>query len=118
MNTKKRDIEYEKEIILSHIPKAHEDAITLPDLCARVGMSKRMVKEVITLLRDDHPICAQETNGGGYWIAENDEHVYAFIRMIERRKRGYDETIDKMRAHVDPFKMMQRDIKKRHKDGK
>lgn len=117
MNPKKRDIEYEKEIILNQIPKEHANAITLPDLCARVGMSKRMVKEVITLLRDEHPVCAQETNGGGYWIAESDEDVYAFIRMIERRKRGYDETIDKMRAHVDPFKKLQKDIKKRHADG-
>ena len=60
------------------------------------NISFRHLKQIITNLRNEYPIVSKETNGGGYWIAENATDILNFTHMIEARKQGYEETIDKM----------------------
>jgi hypothetical protein len=64
------------------------------------GLSFRKLKEIITILRDTHPICSTELNGGGYWLANDNSEIMSFIRMIERRRKGYDNTIRTMSTHI------------------
>ena len=92
-------------LVLAHIPRHQEDAIKQPMLRQKMGgMSARLIKESITRLREDYPICSKETRGGGYWIAETVDELNEFIYMIERRRNGYDATIKTMAKHKARFK--------------
>lgn len=75
-------------------------------ICFELGLPFRTVKQLISALREEYPIVSKETDGGGYWLAENDEDIVKFIRMIEARRSGYDETIIKMRKYLtDDFEV-------------
>ncbi len=89
------------EVVLSVIPVGRKNAITGKELIAITGLKRRRLKEVITDLRHDHPICSKETGGGGYWIADNRMDIREFISMISARRMGYDHTINKMVYHLE-----------------
>lgn len=74
--------------------------ITSKQLCFEFNITFRQLKQVITSLREFYPIVSKETGGGGYWIAEDDLDVINFVSMIEARKRGYEETINKMTKYI------------------
>ena len=90
-----------KEMVLTFIPKRQSDAVPGRELTALTGLSLRKLKQVITELRKTHPICSRETDGGGYWMAENESDVREFIMMIARRRNGYTKTINRMQRHLD-----------------
>ena len=90
-----------KEMVLTFIPKRQSDAVPGRELTALTGLSLRKLKQVITELRKTHPICSKETDGGGYWVAENESDVREFIMMIARRRNGYTKTINRMQRHLD-----------------
>lgn len=90
-----------KIIVLNKIQNANkEKPITSKTLCNELNISFRLLKELITSLRADYPIVSKETNGGGYWIATTESEILSFINMINARKRGYEETIQKMNIHL------------------
>ena len=72
-------------------------------LCNEINVSFRELKRIITDLRKDYPIVAKETEGGGYWIAETEDDVIDFIRMIQRHQKGYEETIKTMNSFVADY---------------
>ena len=90
-----------KSMVLEKIPNKKEEAIKSRELQALTGLSFRRLKEVITELRKTYPICSKETDGGGYWIAENKSDIREFIMMIARRRDGYTQTINRMQKHLD-----------------
>ncbi len=90
-----------KSMVLERIPDKRAEAIPSKELQALTGLSFRKLKEVITELRKTHPICSKEIDGGGYWIAENENDIREFIMMIARRRNGYDKTINRMQRHLD-----------------
>lgn len=90
-----------KSMVLEKIPNKKAEAIQSKELQALTGLSFRRLKEVITELRKTHPICSKETEGGGYWIAENKSDIREFIMMIARRRDGYTQTINRMQKHLD-----------------
>lgn len=89
-----------REILLNLIPNEKERAITGRELTALTGIKLRQLKILITELRMDYPICSKETEGGGYWMAESDEDIKEFIKMISRRRDGYNRTIEVMKNHI------------------
>lgn len=89
-----------KKTVLDLLPKNKANAITSRQLMQLTGLSFSGLKRVITELRYNYPICARETNGGGYWIAENKEDIREFIAMIARRRNGYDLTIAMMSEYL------------------
>ncbi len=89
-----------KEIILSLIPKTRADAIPGPELNRLVHLTSRAVKGLIAELRVEYPICSKETEGGGYWMAENEQDIIEFIKMIERRRNAHNKTIEVMSHHI------------------
>ena len=86
--------------ILDLIPKGYENAINLSDLVKLTNLSPREIKHIISDLRIDYPICSRETDGGGYWLTEKDSDIKEFVKMIERRRQGYDRTIEIMNNHI------------------
>lgn len=86
--------------ILSLIPGSRERSIKQKDLCRRTGLTPRVLKEYITDLRDDYPIVAQQTGRGGYWIAETQEEIEEFVKMISARRKGYQETEEAMKKYI------------------
>ena len=90
-----------KGMVLEHIPDKKAEAIQGRELQALTGLPLRRLKEVITELRKTHPICSKETDGGGYWIAEDRNDIREFIMMIARRRDGYTQTINRMQRHLD-----------------
>ena len=88
-----------QEQVLNLIPKKRKDAITSKELMNSTGLSFRRLKEIISELRIIYPICSQETDGGGYWMAENDNDIDEFVAMISRRRDGYNKTIAIMENH-------------------
>lgn len=85
--------------LIKNASKAHP--VKGKTICNDLNLSFRQVKKIISILREEYPIVAKETDGGGYWIAESKEDVINFIVMIKARLLGYDETIHKMRKHLD-----------------
>ena len=90
-----------KDIVLEQIPNKRAEAIQGKDLQALTGLPLRKLKEVISELRKTYPICSKEIDGGGYWMAENENDVREFIMMIARRRDGYTKTINRMQRHLD-----------------
>ena len=90
-----------KDIVLEKIPNKRAEAIQGKELQALTGLPLRKLKEVISELRKTYPICSKEIDGGGYWMAENENDVREFIMMIAKRRDGYNKTIDRMQRHLD-----------------
>ena len=90
-----------KDIVLEKIPAKKAEAIRSRELQALTGLPLRKLKEVITELRKTYPICSKEIDGGGYWMAENENDIREFIMMIARRRNGYNKTINRMQRHLD-----------------
>lgn len=90
-----------KSMVLGLIPDKRAEAIQSKELQTLTGLSFRKLKEVITELRKEHPICSKEIDGGGYWIAENENDIREFIIMIAKRRNGYTQTINRMQRHLD-----------------
>lgn len=90
-----------QEQVLNLIPKKREDAITSKELMNFTGLSFRQLKEIISELRIIYPICSRETDGGGYWLAEDERDIKEFISMISRRRDGYNKTIAIMENHIN-----------------
>jgi DNA-binding IscR family transcriptional regulator len=90
-----------QEQVLNLIPKKREDAITSKELMNFTGLSFRHLKEIISELRIIYPICSKETDGGGYWLAEDERDIKEFISMISRRRDGYNKTIAIMENHIN-----------------
>lgn len=95
-----KNTENMNEKVLNLIPTEKEHAITSQELIKLTGLKFRELKRIITELRVEYPICAKETGGGGYWIAETDYDIKEFIGMISRRRDGYNKTIDVMENHI------------------
>ena len=89
-----------QEQVLNLIPKKREDAITSKELMNFTGLSFRELKKIISELRIVYPICSRETDGGGYWLAEDERDIKEFISMISRRRDGYNKTIEVMQNHI------------------
>jgi len=89
-----------KEQVLDLIPNNKDNAISSRDLMNFTGLTFRQLKRIISELRVLYPICSKETDGGGYWMAENDEDIKEFIKMISRRRDGYNKTINVMENHI------------------
>lgn len=88
-----------KEQVLNLIPDSKDNAMTSKELMSFTGLKFRELKEIIAELRILHPICSRETDGGGYWMAENDNDIDEFVAMISRRRDGYNKTIAIMENH-------------------
>ena len=89
-----------KERLLTLIPKDKNNAVTSRELTSLTGIKFRYLKSLITELRMEYPICSKETEGGGYWMAESDDDIKEFIKMIGRRRDGYNKTIEVMQNHI------------------
>lgn len=92
-----------KETVLNLIPEEKANRITLRQLGNLTSLSYRKLKKIITELRKNYPICSQETDGGGYWMAESEKDILDFINMIDRRRQGYTNTILLMSDHLRNF---------------
>ena len=90
-------------IILESLPTESGKALPAKELMGLTGLKFRELKELISHLRYFYPICSKETSGGGYWLAQKPEDVLEFVKMIERRKAGYEKTIKIMSAHLINF---------------
>ena len=90
-----------KILVLNKIQNATKSyPIKGKELCNSLNLPFRIIKELIVSLREEYPIVAKETDGGGYWIAESESDIVNYINMIEARKKGYEQTIDTMKTHL------------------
>ena len=69
-------------------------------LCEECNITFRRLKQIVKKLRNEYPIVAKETDGGGYWMAKTNDEIISFTNMIEARKNGYEETIFQMHKHL------------------
>ena len=100
-NKEKEKFEELKVLVLNKIQNANKQKpITSRKLCLDLNLTFRYLKQLITSLREDYPIVSKETNGGGYWLAKDEEDILNFINMINARKKGYEDTISKMEKHL------------------
>ncbi len=92
---------YLKDLIVERLKDTNqENTITSRELCRYLNVSFRRLKEIINELREDYPICAKETNGGGYWIARSQLEIRAYIAMLDRRVSGHIKNITAMARHM------------------
>lgn len=100
MNMNKQRLEYLKEVILEMLPQSRDKAVTTSALLQKTGIDVRALKNIISELRIEYPICSKEESPGGYWIADNDEDIMEFVGVMERRKRSYEKTVEVMSNHI------------------
>ena len=88
------------QIINKLLNTSSTNTITSKTLCSEINISFRELKRLITELRNEYPIVSRETNGGGYWIDKTNSEIQAFIKMIDARKIGYENTINTMNKFI------------------
>lgn len=88
------------EKVVSLIPNPEAEAVKSNQLMEWTGLSFRVLKEVITDLRNHVLIVAKENEGGGYWIAENMQGVIRYVEMLTKRRYGYTRTINTMKRYL------------------
>lgn len=97
----KEKFEELKILVLNKIQNANKIfPIKQKILCQDFNLTPRILKQIITSLREEYPIVSKETNGGGYWMATTSEEIIQFINMIGARKKGYEQTIQKMAKFI------------------
>ena len=77
--------------------------IKLSTLRQSVNLNRRQIQKVLFELRKTYPIVAKETDGGGYWLAQNEEDVIQYITMMQNRVNGYNETIKLMNNFIADY---------------
>lgn len=100
-NFTNRDVELAVELVYSRLPKSQEARISTKELRDQTGLSLRVLKDYIAILRIVHPICTVLGASGGYWIAQTPEEMTDFISRLERRRNTMDTTIRMMREHQE-----------------
>ena len=99
---KNKNKNYLKKMLLDLLPDNYAERKTSKELCRILGLSFRNLKELVTELRVEYPICAVQIGRGGYWISNDKREIKEFIKMIEARKEGYEKTIAVMQNHYGP----------------
>lgn len=90
-----------KTLVLNKLKNTDKSkAIKSATLCQDLNISFRVLKRLITSLRDEYPIVSKDNDGGGYWMASNEDDILNFINMMNVRKRSYEDTINKMNRHL------------------
>lgn len=97
---KAKDKSYIQEIVLSLLRTGEQNATATRVIKNATGLSTRDLKLVISDLREFYPICSKETDGGGYWLAANDDEINNFIALLERRIQSNIKTIEAMNNHT------------------
>lgn len=90
----------ELEVQLLNKLRNSDKPIKTKTLCADMNITVRVLKKLVTNLREEYPIVSRETDGGGYWLAKDSVDVTNFIQMITTHKNTYQETIDKMKKYL------------------
>lgn len=90
----------QKVRILELMPSTEENSLPLNELADITGFNKRQIKRMIAELRKDYPICAKETEHGGYWISYDRQDIEKFVNLIESRMESHLRTINNMRSHL------------------
>lgn len=86
---------------LIKLKNSKTDVITLSEIEDLTKFSKRYIKELITILRNEYPICTQQTGRGGYWIPKDKLDIKEFIAMLETRKNSMGKTIANMKRFLN-----------------
>lgn len=91
----KRNIEYEKALIIQHLSNHKDQSVNLKDLSFRTGIHTRRIKKLIQQLRDaGYAICS--TTYEGYWITKNPEDIERALKLLHSYRNSLDETITSM----------------------
>lgn len=81
-----------------------EHPVTTKELREQCNTSPRELKRIITDLRQDYPILSRETNGGGYWISDNEADIQNFVLSLTKKVLHYQGTINIMNQHIANYK--------------
>ena len=71
--------------VLSLLRHGHENAITRRELCRRVGLTDRAVREGIEQLRHNGFLVANRQDGKGYFIPTETSDILAQYKQNEKR---------------------------------
>ena len=85
--------------ILPYIPTGRANALTQHEIAALTGLSPRQVRNQITLLRGQYPICSSTLPSGGYYMAESVEDIDDTLRHMEGRAKKTWEPIVNLKRH-------------------
>ena len=74
--------------------------VSTRDICFEYNLNMRDLRYIISDLREDYPILSTKANGGGYWIAEDDEDLEQFIKQLHVLEKKYKNMIKLMKSHL------------------
>lgn len=88
------------KLILEMIPKGKDNPVTARTLEQVSGLHGKQIRDIISELREDYPICSRTTDGGGYWIATDEADTQRFINQMVSRRKAVNTTIANMIKHL------------------
>lgn len=86
--------------LVGNLPSSEYEAIPSKVLAKQMSISQRMLRTLISDAREFYPICSKLVEGGGYWIANNNEDISRFIRTIQYKIKTQKRTVKRMSRHI------------------
>ena len=92
------DFTYDEFILFNALSKDKTLPSSKTTLNSLTGFGTRKIKELVKQLRRKNvPVCAQITNGGGYWIEEDKKEFGRFVAQQKTQLDGYKKSYQDMR---------------------
>ena len=87
------DVRLVAEVMSEHVGK--ENRISKNELCARVSMSERKVRDILAVIAIDYEWGIGASSGvSGYWIAANEDERWQAINDLRSRNKEINKRID------------------------
>lgn len=98
----------EEQSIMNLIPLGKKNAIHLQELSEKSGVSPENTKRLIRAARKTNPRLL--SGRCGYWIAEDDNEVMAFLKMMQKQAvsrfvtcKAIKESIDNTKGQISMY---------------
>jgi len=100
----KKELTKRQKQVLSVLKYGGENLTTTKTITNLTGISPRDIRQIISDLREEYPICSTTYNGGGYFIANTNKEIGRFIKGIQNRINEHEVTITNMIRHVNKLR--------------
>jgi len=89
-----------QKAVLDVLRKGYTNRVNLKHIAKVLGISLREVSYTLAELREFYPICSTTLEGGGVWIADNNNDIVRFIKQMEKLRDTHQMNINFMEAHI------------------
>lgn len=93
-----------KQIVLELIPEGKKNALPASYFIGLTGLTRRQFTDIISILREDYPICADKQAPGGYWLGNEQDclqmerDMHAVMQTCEKTQKQFVKHYSKIKV--------------------